>query len=60
MTPDPARSDLQRQLSGFISGGYRPIRHGQTTEGCDQWRLAWEVVKQLATADIRNTEAFDR
>ncbi len=60
MTPDPARSELQRQLSSYISGGYRLIRHGQTTEGCDQWRLAWEVVKQLTTADIRSTEAFDR
>lgn len=60
MTPDPTRSDLQHQLSSFISGGYRLIRHGRTAEGCDQWRLAWEVVKQLATADIRSTEAFDR
>lgn len=60
LTPMTARSDLQRQLSSLISGGYRLIRHGRTTEGCDQWRLAWEVVKQLATADIRSTEAFDR
>jgi tetratricopeptide (TPR) repeat protein len=60
MAPDSTRSELQRQLNTYIGAGYRLIRHGQTAAGCDQWLLAWEVVKQLTTADIRSTEAFDR
>jgi predicted Zn-dependent protease len=43
-----------------MSGGYGLIRHGKTAAGCDQWLMAWEVVKQMTTVDIRNTAAFDR
>jgi hypothetical protein len=60
MTQDSAKSELQRQLNTAIGAGYRLIRRGQTAAGCDQWLRAWEVVKQLTTADIRSTEAFDR
>lgn len=50
----------QRQLNTYIGAGYRLIWHGQKAAGCDQWLLAWEIVKQLTTADIRSTETLDR
>ena len=53
--------DADEKLDDLMQEGYILIydQH-QTATGCDRWLEAWELVKQLATPDMRSTKAFDR
>ena len=57
-TANPPPAELQ-QLSALMRDGYKLLHSQHTVEACDRWLQAWELVKKLATPDMRNVEAFD-
>lgn len=60
-TLPPAELTPQEQLDDLMQEGYRLLeRRGQTVAACRTWLKAWEMVKQMATPDMRTTTAFDR
>ncbi len=60
-TLPPMELDTEEQLDDLMQEGYDLIyEKRQATSGCDHWLEAWELVKQLATPEMRSTDAFDR
>jgi hypothetical protein len=60
-TLPPIETDPDEKLDDLMQDGYTLIYdQRQATTGCDLWLEAWELVKQLATPDMRSTRAFDR
>lgn len=60
-TLPPIELSLEEQLDDLMQEGYSLIydKH-QTAAGCDLWLKAWELVKKMATPEMRAVEAFDR
>lgn len=60
-TLPPIELDPDEKLDDLIQEGYALIYdQRQVTTGCDRWLEAWELVKQLASPEMRSTGAFDR
>lgn len=54
----------EKQLDNLMQAGYDLLQHHprttqQTKAACDKWLEAWELVKQMATPEMRTTQAFD-
>ena len=52
----------EEQLDDLIQEGYSLLRSRQSTaecDACDQWLAAWEIVKEVATPQMRTASAFD-
>lgn len=63
MIKNSTQATLQ-EINRLVRAGYDHFdsagwRSEQLTAACDQWLAAWELVKQLTTAQIRSPEAFD-
>jgi tetratricopeptide (TPR) repeat protein len=52
LTPDEQLDDLMQE-------GYQLLAAEQTAAACDCWLQAWEIVKQLAAAEMRSVSDFD-
>jgi hypothetical protein len=54
----------EKQLDQLIQAGYDLLEKGrtgtQTVVACDRWLEAWELVKQMATPEMRTAQAFDQ
>jgi tetratricopeptide (TPR) repeat protein len=60
-TLPPMQLDPDEKLDDLMQEGYTLINNQkQVTTGCDRWLAAWELVKQMATPEMRSTSAFDR
>ncbi len=57
MNPQPPEL---HDLSALMRDGYKLLHARRTSEACDRWLPAWELVKKLATPDMRTVEAFDK
>jgi len=49
----------EEQLDDLMQDGYELLREGQQAAACDRWLEAWEMIKQMATPQMRTVEAFD-
>lgn len=58
-TLPPPELEPDEKQDELIQAGYELMSMDQTTAGCDQWLLAWEQVKEMATPDMRTVRAFD-
>ncbi|MBU1878803.1 MAG: hypothetical protein KJ734_07625, partial [Chloroflexi bacterium] len=58
-TLPPIELTPEEQLDDLMQAGYRLLEANQRTAACDRWLEAWEMVKQMATPEMRNTMAFD-
>ncbi len=49
------------KLDDLMQAGYDQIHNQrQSATGCDRWLEAWEIIKQIATPDMRSIDDFDR
>ena len=58
-TGPSSKMGLDEKLNELMQSGYELLSLHQTAAGCDYWLRAWELVKKLATPDMRRVEAFD-
>jgi tetratricopeptide (TPR) repeat protein len=57
----PMELDPDEKLDDLMQEGYALIhKQHQKAAGCDRWLEAWELIKQLATPDMRSSHAFNR
>jgi hypothetical protein len=54
----PAPPELHK-LHDLMWDGLKLRQSNQSTEACDRWLQAWELVKKLATPAMRTVSAFD-
>ena len=47
------------QLNELLNRGYDLLDSGSHAAACDTWLQAWELLKQLATPNIRTCDGFD-
>jgi len=60
-TLPPAELTPREQLDDLMQEGYHLLEgRGQIAAACRKWLTAWEMVKQMATPDMRTTTAFDK
>jgi tetratricopeptide (TPR) repeat protein len=50
---------LEDRLDDLVDQGRRALQESDARIACDQWLVAWEIVKQLTGPEIRETAAFD-
>ena len=55
----PIELTPEEQLDDLMQDGYELLREGQQAAACDRWLEAWEMIKQMATPQMRTVEAFD-
>jgi hypothetical protein len=48
------------RLDELMQDGYDLMEANQCTAGCDKWLEAWELVKHMATPEMRTTQDFDQ
>jgi hypothetical protein len=58
-TLPPIELTPEEQLDDLMQEGYSLLEANQRTAACERWLEAWEMVKQMATPDMRTTTAFD-
>lgn len=49
----------EEELDDLIQEGYQLMAAGQRTAACDKWLEAWEMIKEMATPDMRTVMDFD-
>jgi len=60
-TLPPIQLDPDEKLDDLMQEGYTLIyEQHQEALGCDRWLEAWEIIKQMATPDMRSIDDFDR
>jgi tetratricopeptide (TPR) repeat protein len=57
-TANPLLPELP-ELSALMRKGYKVLDPRHAAEACEPWLQAWELVKKVATPDMRKVEAFD-
>ncbi|MCZ7574696.1 MAG: SEC-C metal-binding domain-containing protein [Ardenticatenaceae bacterium] len=58
-TLPPIELTDEERLDDLMQQGYKRLRTSETTSACDHWLEAWELIKQLATPEMRTPEDFD-
>jgi tetratricopeptide (TPR) repeat protein len=54
----PAALSQEQQLDDLMQGGYDLLQDNRAA-ACDQWLEAWEMVKKMATSQMRTATDFD-
>jgi hypothetical protein len=58
-TLPPIELTPKEQLDDLMQKGYTILEAGQCTAAYDQWLEAWELIKRMATPEMRTTMDFD-
>jgi len=58
-TLPPIELTAEERASDLIKAGYNLLEAGQCIAACDKWLEAWELIKQMATPEMRTEMDFD-
>ena len=55
----PIELTAEERVSDLMKTGYNLLKADQRTAACDEWLEAWELIKQMATPEMRTEIDFD-
>jgi len=58
-TLPPIELTPEEQLDDLMQEGYELLERRQAAAACDRWLAAWDLVKRMATPEIRTVNDFD-
>ena len=53
------QTDDEKTLATAMQTGFDAIQDQELVAGCERWAQAWELVKRLATSEMKSTGDFD-
>ncbi|MFQ5857588.1 MAG: tetratricopeptide repeat protein [Anaerolineae bacterium] len=58
-TLPPIELTPEQQLDDLMQEGYELLQTRQEAPACDRWLEGWELIKQMATPEMRTVDDFD-